>query len=89
MKIASAALGHAMKEGLYVQIENWLIQARIASGLSMADVAKRLYMSESTYRLIEDSPGRLSINQIRALLVVFNEEGRRITMDFLKELNTR
>lgn len=89
MKIASAALDHTRKEGLYVQIDNWLIQARIVSGLSMADVAKKLYMSESTYRLIEDSPGRLSINQIRALLVVFNEEGRRITMNFLGDLNTR
>ena len=55
----------------------------------MADVAKKLYMSESTYRLIEDNPGCLSINQIRALLVAFNEEGRRITMNFLGDLNTR
>lgn len=72
-----------------MQIENWLIQARIASGLSMADVAKRLYMPESTYELIEDNPGCLSINQIRALLVAFNEEGKRITMNFLGDLNTR
>ena len=70
-----------------MQIGNWLIRARTVSGLSIADTAKTLYMSESAYRLIEDNPGRLSINQIRALLVAFNEEGRRITMNFLEEIN--
>lgn len=68
-------------------MDSWLEQARKASGFEEAECARLLNQSLEAYRYTELHPGTLTINQIRALNVVFNEEARSIVWCALREFD--
>ena len=66
-------------------MKSWLEDARKQSGLSPEDCASALGCSKNTYDSRENAPGRLSIDEVRALHQRFNKDGRKILWSALCE----
>ena len=65
-------------------MKNWIQEAREASGLSLEDCASALFMSPDTFKEKDANPGTLTLNELRALHIVFNDEARAILRNALK-----
>lgn len=59
-------------------MHNWLEEARMVSDLSVEDCARALYQSANSFRLKEENPGTLTLNEIRVLMKLFNDDAKRI-----------
>lgn len=70
-------------------MDNWLVRAREASGLTPEECAERLACSPSDYRFLEEHPGELTLGELAALRRGMNEESRRIVWEWLKEFEAR
>lgn len=68
-------------------MKSWLEEARKTSNLSPEDCASALRCSKNTYDSREKTPGKLSIDEIRALHRTFNKDGRKILWSALKEFS--
>ena len=66
-------------------MKSWLEEARKTSGLSPEDCASALGCSKNTYDSRENAPGRLNLNEIRALHKTFNKDGKKILWSALCE----
>lgn len=67
-------------------MQSWLKQARMASGLTVEQCALLLHRSVGSYELLEDHPGSITLDEIRALCVAFDKEARAILLSALAEL---
>lgn len=65
-------------------MKNWIQEAREASGLSLEDCASALIMSPDAFKEKDANPGTLTLNELRALHIVFNDEARAILRNALK-----
>lgn len=65
-------------------MKNWIQEAREASGLSLEDCASALFMSPDAFKEKDANPGTLTLNELRALHIVFNDETRAILRNALK-----
>lgn len=65
-------------------MKNWIQEAREASGLSLEDCASTLFMSPDAFKEKDANPGTLTLNELRALHIVFNDEARAILRNALK-----
>lgn len=68
-------------------MQSWLEQARRASDLTVADCARLLNQDEEEFLIRENSPGKLTLNEIHALYVEFNNESRAILWRALSEFD--
>ena len=68
-------------------MKSWLEDARKQSKLSPEDCASALGCSKNTYDSRENTPGKLSLDEIRVLHHEFNREGRKILWSALKEFS--
>ncbi len=59
-------------------MDSWLKRAREASGLTMEECAAFLQKSVGAYAELERRPGQLRLNELAALLRLFNADGQRI-----------
>ena len=59
-------------------MKSWLKDARMKSMLSPEDCASAIGCSRATYLSRENTPGRLSLDEVRVLHRKFNREGRKI-----------
>ena len=59
-------------------MHNWLEEARIVSDLSVEDCARVLYQSVNSFRSKEENPGTLTLNEIRVLMKLFNDDAKQI-----------
>lgn len=66
-------------------MQSWLEEARIVSGLSVEDCAHALYQSERLYRYKEQNPGMLTLNEIRVLMKLFNDDAKQLAWGALCE----
>lgn len=66
-------------------MQSWLEEARIVSGLSVEDCAHALYQSERLYRYKEQNPGMLTLNEIRVLMKLFNDDAKQLVWGALCE----
>ena len=65
-------------------MKNWIQEAREASGLSLEDCASALFMSPDAFKEKDANPGTLTLNELRALHIVFKDEARAILRNALK-----
>lgn len=65
-------------------MKNWIQEAREASGLSLEDCASALFMSPDAFKEKDANPGTLTLNELRTLHIVFNDEARAILRNALK-----
>lgn len=65
-------------------MKNWIQEAREASGLSLEDCASALFMSPDAFKEKDANPDTLTLNELRALHIVFNDEARAILRNALK-----
>lgn len=61
-----------------VKMHNWLEEARMVSDLSVEDCARALYQSVNSFRSKEENPGTLTLNEIRLLMKLFNDDAKQI-----------
>lgn len=66
-------------------MQNWLEEARIVSDLSIEDCAQALCQSGDSFRLKEKNPGTLTLNEIRVLMKLFNDDAKQIAWSALLE----
>ena len=66
-------------------MKSWLEDARKQSGLSPEDCASAMGCSKNTYDTRENAPGRLNLDEIRALHGRFNRDGRKVMWRALSE----
>ena len=66
-------------------MKSWLEDARKTSGLSPEDCASAMGCSKNTYDSREKAPGRLNLDEVRALHSVFSKEGKKIVWSALRE----
>ncbi len=66
-------------------MQNWLEEARIVSDLSIEDCAQALCQSSNSFRLKENNPGTLTLNEIRVLMKLFNDDAKQIAWSALLE----
>lgn len=66
-------------------MDNWLVKARCASGLTPEECAHVLRLSRAEYAVLEEHPGTVSLNELWALRRVFNHESRLIVWEWLHE----
>lgn len=67
-------------------MKTWLAMAREKSELSPEDCASALGCSKNTYMSREKCPGNMSVDELRALRSVLNQDGRRILWNALRAL---
>ena len=67
-------------------MKNWVQQAREASGLSLEDCASALSLSRDAFAQKDANPGTITLNELRALHNVFNEDARKIVQKALLEI---
>lgn len=68
-------------------MDSWLKKARTTSNLSIEECASQLCQSKDSYLFLEENPGVLSLNQINALLYLFNYEAKQIVWLGLRDLD--
>lgn len=66
-------------------MDNWLVRARCASRLAPDECARALGLSLEEYAALEERPGTISLNELRALTLVFNHESRLVVWEWLHE----
>lgn len=64
-------------------MKNWIQEAREASQLSLEDCASALFMSPDAFKEKDTNPGTFTLNELRALHIVFNDDARKILRDAL------
>lgn len=69
-----------------VEIRSWLEQARLRSNLTIADCARALCQSEISFLNRENNPGILTLNELRVLMNLFNEESKRLVREAFRDL---
>lgn len=62
-------------------MKSWMQQAREATGLSSAECAQALALSETDYLIRENNPGVFTIDELVALSFELNDESRRIIVE--------
>ena len=67
-------------------MQSWLQRARIQSGLTVSECACALCQSENSYLCRENNPGMLTLDEVRALMILFNEESRDMVWSALRDL---
>lgn len=67
-------------------MDSWLKQAREASELTAEECALALRKSVGVYSKLESRPGLLSLNEVGALIRMFNTEGKRIVREAIRGL---
>lgn len=67
-------------------MDSWLKRAREASGLTMEECAAFLQKSVDAYAELERRPGQLRLNELAALLRVFDADGQRIVKTAMRGL---
>lgn len=67
-------------------MQSWLQRARIQSGLTVSECACALCQSENSYLYRENNPGMLTLDEVRALMILFNEESRDMVWSALRDL---
>ena len=67
-------------------MKNWVQQAREASGLSLEDCASALFLSRDAFAQKDANPGTITLNELRVLHNVFNEDARKIVQKVLLEI---
>lgn len=70
-------------------MDNWLVRARKASGLSPEVCADRLARTLSDYLFLEEHPGQITLNELSAFCRACNDESRRIVWNWLHEFEVR
>lgn len=63
---------------------NWALDARKASNLSPEACAAAIGKSRPRYDDREKNPGTLTVNEIRSLSQLYNEQGRKILWNYLQ-----
>lgn len=66
-------------------MKSWLKRAREAAGMSPAECARILDAPEEAFLIREESPGMLTLNELRALRAAFNDDARRILWEAVCE----
>ncbi len=67
-------------------MKNWFQKAREASGLSLEECASVLLDSRNSFARKEENPGTFTLNELRALHGVFNEDARKIVHEALRDI---
>lgn len=68
-------------------MKSWLQRAREAAGMSPAECARIIDATEESFLIREESPGMLTLNELRALRSSFNDDARLIMWEALRELH--
>lgn len=63
---------------------NWAFDAREASNLSPEACAAAIGRSRPRYEDREKNPGTLTINEIRSLSTLYNDQSKRILWNYLQ-----
>lgn len=67
-------------------MENWIVRARRAAGKTEEECAIALRQPLTTYRELEQHPGRLTLNEVGTLRRVLGEAARPIMEEALRSL---
>lgn len=67
-------------------MKNWFQKAREAAGLSPEECASVLLNSHDSFARKEKNPGTFTLNELRALHSVFNEDARKIVREALRDI---
>ena len=70
-------------------MDNWLVKARKASGLTAERCAEVLGCPCADYLHLERHPGDITLNELHALQREFNAEARRIVWGWLREFEAQ
>ncbi len=62
-------------------MKSWMQQAREKAGLTPAECAKALLLSEADYLTRENNPGMLTIDELVAISFDLTEDSRRIIVE--------
>lgn len=62
-------------------MDNWLVRARMASGLTREQCAAALRTTMDDYVELEEYPGRMTINELAMLCRSLNPAGRKVVRD--------
>lgn len=65
---------------------SWLEQARTTSGLAPSACARALGVSNAAWAAWEKNPGTLTLNEVGALLRLFEGPARAIVVDALRSM---
>ena len=66
-------------------MKSWLEDARKSSGLTPEDCASAIGCSKNTYDSRENAPGKLSLDEVRALYGRFDKAGKKVLWSALCE----
>lgn len=66
-------------------MDNWLVRARCISGLAPDECARALGATLAEYAALEERPGTITLNELRALTLLFNHESRLVVWEWLHE----
>lgn len=65
-------------------MKSWMQQAREATGLSSAECAQALALSESDYLIRENNPGVFTIDELVVLSFKLSQKSRRIIVEGIR-----
>ena len=66
-------------------MQSWLERARILSGLTVKECAQALFETEDAFRDKEANPGTLSLNELRVLMKLFNDDAKQLVWGALQD----
>ena len=66
-------------------VTTWAETAREKSGLSPEACAAAINRSRPTYDMREKAPGSFTLDEISALYLIYNDEGKNALWDFIKQ----